>query len=139
MCVWGGGATAGVLGGGSDISEFGAPVLTALSPAQDYKNLQDIIAILGMDELSEEDKMTDPSLFRAGLQELAGYHCHPGDGRVERGGQDDRGARAQGPEVHVPGAQPLQILLSYPDHPVDFQPSEPSSRFVHFHLKLEPC
>ena len=58
MCVWGGGATAGVLGGGSDISEFGAPVLTALSPAQDYKNLQDIIAILGMDELSEEDKMT---------------------------------------------------------------------------------
>ena len=25
---------------------------------QDYKNLQDIIAILGMDELSEEDKMT---------------------------------------------------------------------------------
>ena len=26
--------------------------------AQDYKNLQDIIAILGMDELSEEDKMT---------------------------------------------------------------------------------
>jgi F0F1-type ATP synthase beta subunit len=26
--------------------------------AQDYKNLQDIIAILGMDELSEEDKQT---------------------------------------------------------------------------------
>ncbi len=26
--------------------------------SQDYKNLQDIIAILGMDELSEEDKMT---------------------------------------------------------------------------------
>ena len=25
---------------------------------QDYRNLQDIIAILGMDELSEEDKMT---------------------------------------------------------------------------------
>lgn len=25
---------------------------------QDYKNLQDIIAILGMDELSEEDKIT---------------------------------------------------------------------------------
>lgn len=25
---------------------------------QDYKNLQDIIAILGMDELSEEDKQT---------------------------------------------------------------------------------
>jgi len=28
------------------------------SAAQDYKNLQDIIAILGMDELSEEDKLT---------------------------------------------------------------------------------
>ena len=26
--------------------------------AQNYKNLQDIIAILGMDELSEEDKLT---------------------------------------------------------------------------------
>ena len=26
--------------------------------AQDYKNLQDIIAILGMDELSEDDKLT---------------------------------------------------------------------------------
>ncbi len=25
---------------------------------QDYKGLQDIIAILGMDELSEEDKLT---------------------------------------------------------------------------------
>jgi F0F1-type ATP synthase beta subunit len=25
---------------------------------QDYKSLQDIIAILGMDELSEEDKVT---------------------------------------------------------------------------------
>jgi F0F1-type ATP synthase beta subunit len=26
---------------------------------QDYKSLQDIIAILGMDELSEEDKVSD--------------------------------------------------------------------------------
>lgn len=33
--------------------------LTILSPLfQDYKSLQDIIAILGMDELSEEDKLT---------------------------------------------------------------------------------
>ena len=33
--------------------------LTSLAARwQDYKNLQDIIAILGMDELSEEDKMT---------------------------------------------------------------------------------
>lgn len=29
-----------------------------LSVFQDYKSLQDIIAILGMDELSEEDKLT---------------------------------------------------------------------------------
>lgn len=28
------------------------------SALQNYKNLQDIIAILGMDELSEEDKLT---------------------------------------------------------------------------------
>ena len=28
------------------------------SPLQDYKGLQDIIAILGMDELSEDDKLT---------------------------------------------------------------------------------
>ena len=27
-------------------------------PPQDYKSLQDIIAILGMDELSEDDKLT---------------------------------------------------------------------------------
>lgn len=35
-------------------------VLPPSSPQvlQDYKNLQDIIAILGMDELSEEDKLT---------------------------------------------------------------------------------
>lgn len=30
----------------------------ALGAVQNYKNLQDIIAILGMDELSEEDKLT---------------------------------------------------------------------------------
>ena len=37
-----------------------ASVLIVGNPCalQDYKNLQDIIAILGMDELSEEDKMT---------------------------------------------------------------------------------
>lgn len=33
-------------------------VLILCTSAQDYKNLQDIIAILGMDELSEEDKQT---------------------------------------------------------------------------------
>ena len=32
--------------------------LRCLLSVQDYKNLQDIIAILGMDELSEEDKQT---------------------------------------------------------------------------------
>ena len=30
---------------------------------QDYKSLQDIIAILGMDELSEEDKLTVSSFY----------------------------------------------------------------------------
>lgn len=35
-----------------------APVTPACRPSQDYKALQDIIAILGMDELSEDDKMT---------------------------------------------------------------------------------
>jgi len=30
---------------------------------QDYKSLQDIIAILGMDELSEEDKLTVSRVF----------------------------------------------------------------------------
>jgi len=34
-------------------------VVTAVQKIlQDYKSLQDIIAILGMDELSEEDKLT---------------------------------------------------------------------------------
>ena len=33
-------------------------LLTASVGAQNYKGLQDIIAILGMDELSEEDKLT---------------------------------------------------------------------------------
>jgi F0F1-type ATP synthase beta subunit len=32
--------------------------LKSLLCVQDYKSLQDIIAILGMDELSEEDKLT---------------------------------------------------------------------------------
>ena len=32
--------------------------MTAYTCLQNYKNLQDIIAILGMDELSEEDKLT---------------------------------------------------------------------------------
>ena len=36
---------------------------------QDYKSLQDIIAILGMDELSEEDKLTVSSA----LQVSRGY------------------------------------------------------------------
>jgi len=31
---------------------------STFSPLQDYKSLQDIIAILGMDELSEDDKLT---------------------------------------------------------------------------------
>jgi F0F1-type ATP synthase beta subunit len=46
---------------------------------QDYKSLQDIIAILGMDELSEEDKLT-VSAYRASsypnlIPLLAGRAC----------------------------------------------------------------
>ena len=33
-------------------------ILTVFFPCQDYRSLQDIIAILGMDELSEDDKLT---------------------------------------------------------------------------------
>ena len=33
-------------------------IFNSLFIIQDYKSLQDIIAILGMDELSEEDKLT---------------------------------------------------------------------------------
>jgi F0F1-type ATP synthase beta subunit len=37
---------------------FGIRHMTCRPCLQDYKGLQDIIAILGMDELSEEDKLT---------------------------------------------------------------------------------
>ena len=47
---------------GSSTSQVGQEhyeVATAVQKIlQDYKSLQDIIAILGMDELSEEDKLT---------------------------------------------------------------------------------
>lgn len=43
----------GSWGGGSPL-----PTHLLCPPPQDYKSLQDIIAILGMDELSEEDKLT---------------------------------------------------------------------------------
>jgi len=39
-------------------NESSPPSAMRPHPAQDYKALQDIIAILGMDELSEDDKMT---------------------------------------------------------------------------------
>ena len=54
---------------------------------QKYKELQDIIAMLGMDELSEEDKLTvsrarkiqrfylSHSLLRHSLQDLRGAMC----------------------------------------------------------------
>ena len=57
---------------------------------QRYKSLQDIIAILGMDELSEEDKLTvsrapeDPALPVAALRRGQGLHRlgrHPGAAR----------------------------------------------------------
>src|SRR3546814_3888266 len=41
------------------ISDWSSDVCSSdLSTLQKYKSLQDIIAILGMDELSEEDKLT---------------------------------------------------------------------------------
>lgn len=46
----------GLVGEGRSLGRC-SPLTTAPSP-QDYKSLQDIIAILGMDELSEEDKQT---------------------------------------------------------------------------------
>ena len=45
---------------------------------QDYKSLQDIIAILGMDELSEEDKLTvcaAPVKRRHGANSASGRAC----------------------------------------------------------------
>lgn len=63
---------------------------------QDYKNLQDIIAILGMDELSEEDKLTvararkiqrflsQPFQVRHRLGRLGGSGCW-GEGRERCG------------------------------------------------------
>merc|ERR1712107_166305 len=38
---------------------------------QDYKSLQDIIAILGMDELSEEDKLTVARARRCSVSSLS--------------------------------------------------------------------
>ena len=41
---------------------------------QDYKSLQDIIAILGMDELSEEDKLTVERARK--IQVRSQQHCY---------------------------------------------------------------
>jgi len=47
------------LRGISQVGQEHYDVATAVQKIlQDYKSLQDIIAILGMDELSEEDKLT---------------------------------------------------------------------------------
>ena len=65
---------------------------------QRYKSLQDIIAILGMDELSEEDKLTvqprpqDPALPVAAVPRRRSVHRHPGQVRPGRG----HGALVQG-------------------------------------------
>ena len=58
---------------------------------QTYKSLQDIIAILGMDELSEEDKLTVararkiPALPVAALLRGRGLHRHAGQARGHQG------------------------------------------------------
>ena len=58
---------------------------------QTYKSLQDIIAILGMDELSEEDKLTvaraqeNPALPVAALLRRRGLHRHAGQARGHQG------------------------------------------------------
>ena len=63
---------------------------------QRYKELQDIIAILGMDELSEEDKLTrvpraqDPALPVAAVQRRQGVH---------RPGRQDRAAQGHDPRL----------------------------------------
>ena len=63
---------------------------------QRYKELQDIIAILGMDELSEEDKRTvvaraqDPALPVAAVQRREGVH---------RPGRQDRSAQGNDPRL----------------------------------------
>ena len=50
---------------------------------QQYKSLQDIIAILGMDELSEEDKLTvararkTPALLEPAVPRRRGVHGQP--------------------------------------------------------------
>jgi F-type H+/Na+-transporting ATPase subunit beta len=57
---------------------------------QKYKSLQDIIAILGMDELSEEDKLTvspraqDPALPVAAVPRRRSLHRHLGQVRAGR-------------------------------------------------------
>ena len=58
---------------------------------QRYKSLQDIIAILGMDELSEEDKLTvqrarkNPALPVAALPRRRSLHRHQRQVRADRG------------------------------------------------------
>ena len=56
---------------------------------QKYKSLQDIIAILGMDELSEEDKLTvaraqDPALLVSAVPRGRSLHQHSGSVRTAR-------------------------------------------------------
>ena len=65
---------------------------------QRYKELQDIIAILGMDELSEDDKRIvvarapHPALHVAAVRRGRAVHGHPGQVREARG--DDQLVRA---------------------------------------------
>ena len=76
---------------------------------QSYKDLQDIIAILGMDELSEEDKLDgrpgaqDPALPVAAVPRRRAVHRPPGQVRQGRGHHPRlRHRSAEGELDHLP-------------------------------------
>jgi hypothetical protein len=77
---------------------------------QRYKSLQDIIAILGMDELSEEDKVTggprpqDPALPVAALRRGAGLHRLARRAGAARGNHRLVQGRRDGEYDHLPEA-----------------------------------
>lgn len=77
---------------------------------QDYKNLQDIIAILGMDELSEEDKLTVARArkiqrFLSQPFQVRGMHGSDMEGGTAWGGH-----RTGCPNAGYPAATPLHVM-----------------------------
>ena len=78
---------------------------------QTYKSLQDIIAILGMDELSEEDKLVvararkHPALPEPAVPRGRGVHRHPGPVRADRRHGPQRSRRSPTAKYdHLPEA-----------------------------------